>query len=185
MITLSSHFATAGFFVEPYAGFNSTTIKLTDLLAATTEIKGDQACYGLRLGYRSPIGIDLNLAGETASGKASISSQVEKNKFTHTTASVQLGVNALGLVKMYLGSAFLNNFAIEDSLSLQGFKMSGTAFQAGLLLKFFPLVNIGFQYNLNQFSKITGPAYGIDSKIETYYIKNDAQDYSTYLSIFF
>ena len=185
MISLASHFAMAGLFAEPFVGYNSATIKLTDLLTTTTEIKASQPSFGLKLGFRSPIGIDINLAGETTSGQASVSSLVEKNKFTHNSASVQLGVNSLGLVKMYLGSSFLNDFTLDDSSSLQGFKLSGTAFQAGLQFKFFPYMNLGVQCNLNQFSIITGPAYGTDSKVETYYIKTDAQDYSIYLSTSF
>lgn len=184
IIAFTANFAQASYFAEPFIGYKSETIKLTDL-SSTTEIKAELPYYGLKLGYRSPIGIDLNLAGEIFSGQAAISAQTEKNKFTHATASVQLGVNALGLIKMYLGSSFLNEFNLEDSPSLQGFKLSGPSLHAGLQFKFFPLVNIGLQYNLNQFNTITGPAYIGDSKLETYYIKNDTQDYSLYLSTTF
>lgn len=185
IVLFATNFAHAGYFIEPFVGYRSETIKLTDFTSTTTEIKANQPCYGLKLGYRSLIGIDVNLAGETSSGQASISSQIEKNKFTHTTAALQLGVNALGPVKMYLGSSFLNEFNLEDSSSLQGFKLSGPSFHAGLLFKFFPVVNIGLQYNLNQYNSIVGPAYMSDSKIETYFNKNDTQDYSIYLSTSF
>ena len=177
--------AHANFFIEPFIGYKSETIKLTDFLNTTTEIKSTQPNYGLKLGYRSITGIELNLAGELATGQAKISSQTEKNKFAHTTASIQLGVNSLGLIKMYLGSSFMNEFNLEDSSSLPGFKLSGPSFHAGLQFKFFPLVNIGLQYNLNQYNTVVGPAYTMGPKIETYYNKNDTQDYSLYLSTAF
>ena len=185
IITFVTKFAMAAYFIEPFIGYRSESIKLTDYTNTTTEIKAYQPSFGIKLGYRSVIGIDLNLAGETSSGLASVSSQVEKNKFTHATASVQLGVNALGLVKMYLGSSFLNEFTLENSSTLQGYKLSGPSFQAGLLFKFFPVVNIGLQYSLNKYTTIVGPAYVADSKTETYYIKNETQDYSIYLSTSF
>lgn len=180
-----TNFAHAGFFIEPFIGYKSETIKLTDFLNSVTEIKTAEPSYGVKLGYRSLVGIDLNLAGEISTGQASVSSQIEKSKFSHTNASIQLGVNALGLIKMYLGSSFLNEFNLEDSSSLQGYKLSGPAFHAGLQLKFFPLISLGLQYNLNQYNSIVGANYIGDSKIETYYSKNDTQDYSIYLSTSF
>lgn len=190
LLLLVTKFAHAGIlgnsvFIEPYAGYRSETIKLTDLALSTTEIKASQPSFGLKLGYRSLMGLDLNLAGEYFSGSASVSNQTEKPKFTHTTVAVQLGVNALGLVKMYLGTAFVNDFKLEDTTAAQGFKLSGPSFHAGLQFKTLPFVNLGLQYNLNQFNKIEGAAYTTGDKTETYFSKTDAQDYSIYLSTSF
>ncbi len=185
IVLFSTEFASADFFFEPFIGYKTEAIKLTDLVNSVTEIKAAQPNYGLKLGFRSSTGIDLNLAGELFSGQASISSQTEKNKFTHTVGSVQLGVNSFGLIKMYLGSSFINEFVLENSSTLQGFKLSGPSFHAGLQFKFFPKVSLGLQYTLNQYNTIAGPAYTADSRIETYYSKNDTQDYSIYLSTTF
>lgn len=175
----------AGIFFEPYVGYKSESIKLTDLLNTKTEIDATSPDFGLKLGFRSALGIDLNIAGEFSSGNASISLQPEKNKFNHKTASVQLGVNALGLVKMYLGSTFLNEFTLEDSSSLLGFKLSGPSFHAGLQYRLFSYLNLGLQYSLNQFNSIEGTAYSGSTNTESYFSKIDAQDYSFYLSITF
>jgi hypothetical protein len=190
LLLLLSNFAHAGtlgnsFFIEPYAGYRSENIKLIDLVSVATEIKASQPNFGLKLGYRSQLGIDLNLAGEYFSGSASVSGQTVNSKFSHKSASAQLGVNALGLVKMYLGTAFINEFKLEDTSSLNGFKLSGPSFHAGLQLKMFPLLNIGFQYNLNQYKTIEGTNYAAGDKVETYYSKTDSSDYSIYLSTSF
>lgn len=189
-LLLVTNFAQAGvlgnsIFLEPFAGYRSENIKLTDLALSTTEISASQPSFGLKLGYRSLMGIDLNLAGEYFSGSATVTGQSAKSKFTHTTASVQLGVNALGLVKMYLGTAFVNDFKLEDSTALPGLKLSGPSFHAGLQFKVFPLLNLGLQYNLNQFNKVYGTAYTSGDKTETYFSKTDSQDYSIYLSTSF
>lgn len=190
ILLLVTKFAHAGvlgnsIFVEPYAGYRTESNKLTDLTLSTTEIKASAPSFGLKLGYRSLMGIDLNLAGEYFSGTASVTGQSEKSKFSHTTASVQLGVNALGLVKMYLGTAFVNDFKLEDTTTLPGFKLSGPSFHAGLQFKMFAFLNLGLQYNLNQFNKIAGAAYTNGDKTETYLSKTDSQDYSAYLSTSF
>lgn len=186
ILSFTAGFAQAGYFIEPYLGAKTETIKLTDLASSTSEIKATNVpTIGLKLGYRSLMGIDVNLAGETTSGQATVSNQPEQIKFSHTMGVLQLGVNALGLVKMYLGTSFRNEFTLEDSPGLQGFKLSGPSYQAGLQLKLFQMINLGLQYNLHQFTTVTGPAFAADNKLETYFLKNDSQDYSIYLSTSF
>lgn len=186
ILSFSAGFAQAGYFFEPYLGIKNETIKLTDLASTTSEIKAASApTLGLKIGYRSLMGIDVNLAGETTAGHATVSNQPDKIKFSHTMGLLQLGVNALGLVKMYLGTSFQNEFSLDDSPGLQGFKLSGPSYQAGLQLKVFKMVSLGLQYNLHQFTTVTGPAFAPDNKLETYFLKNDSQDYSFYLSTSF
>lgn len=186
ILSFSAGFAQAGYFFEPHLGVKTETIKLTDLAVSTTEIKSSSVpSFGFKLGYRSLIGIDVNLAVEGTSGQATVSNQPEKIKYTHNMGLLQLGVNALGPLKMYLGTSFQNDFALDNSPGLQGFKLSGPSYQAGLELKLFRFLNLGFQYNLHQFTTVTGPAYAADNKVETYFLKNDSQDYSIYLSTSF
>ena len=186
ILSFAAGFAQAGYFVEPYLGAKTETIKLTDLASSKLEIKSSSVpTLGLKIGYRSQMGIDLNLAGETTSGQATVSGQPEKIKFSHIIGALQLGVNALGLIKMYLGTSFQNEFTLGDSPGLQGFKLSGPSYQAGLQIRLFQSINLGLQYNLHQFTTITGPAYAADNKLETHFLKNDSQDYSIYLSTSF
>ena len=186
ILSFAAGFAQAGYFVEPYLGAKTETIKLTDLAISTLEIKSSSVpTLGLKIGYRSQMGIDLNLAGETTSGQATVSGQAEKIKFSHIIGALQLGVNALGLVKMYLGTSFQNEFTLDDSPGLQGFKLSGPSYQAGLQIRLFQSINLGLQYNLHQFTTIAGPAYAADNKLETHFLKNVSQDYSIYLSTSF
>lgn len=185
-LSFTAEFAQAGYFIEPYLGAKTETLKLTDLANSTIEIKSSGTpTFGLKIGYRSLMGIDLNLAGETTSGQATVSGQSEKIKFSHTIGALQLGVNALGLLKMYLGTSFQNVFTLDDSAGLQGFKLSGPSYQAGLQIRLFQMLNLGLQYNLHQFTTITGPAFAADNRIETHFLKNDSQDYSIYLSTSF
>ena len=141
--------------------------------------------YGARLGIRSMMGIDLNLAYQYMSGKAEYSPLVEKNNFSQKTASVQLGINALSLLKIYLGYGFNNELTIEQGVLNSDIKLKGAAYQAGLQFKVFPLVELGLQYNLNQFKNIEGKTYLAGDLVETYYNKVDSQDYSATLSIVF
>ena len=169
-------------FIEPFLGYKTENIKLTDLSNNLTEIKTASPSYGLKFGYRSMVGVDLNLYGEMCSGSAAISTLTEKSGFSHKTAGVQLGVNGLGLVKMYLGSSFLNDFTVDDSSTQPGYTMSGPSYHAGVQFKLHPMANLGVQYTLNQFNTIKGAAYPANENLESYYMKNDTQDYTIYLS---
>ena len=189
LLVLTPHFVFAmlgtSFFVEPSLGYRNETLHLTDFTNQETQLKSGLPVYGLKLGYRSMIGVDLNLAGEYSKGQLEVTAHPEKSDFIHQTVSAQLGVNALGLLKIYLGYAFMNDFKVDDSVSLQGFKLTGPAYLAGIQLKLFPMVNLGVQYNLNQFNKISGSAYTLSDDTSKYFSKIDSQDYSLYLSVAF
>ena len=173
------------FFLEPYLGYKTENSKLTDLVGNTLEIKTAVPNLGLKMGFRSMVGIDFNLYGDISQGKADISTLPEKNNFSKKSAGVQLGVNSLGFAKMYLGTSFLNDFTIEESSQMAALTLSGPSYHAGIILKAFPIVNLGLQYNLNQYNKITGANFTAGDKLDTYYSKVDTQDYSIYLSATF
>lgn len=176
---------TSSYFFEPSFGYRSHNLKLTDYANLDTKVAMTSPVYGIKLGFRSMMGIDLNLAYDYSTGKSEISPLIEKNNFWQKTAAVQLGVNALGLMKIYLGYGFLNELQIEQGLLNSDIKLLGAAYQAGLQFKIFPFVELGLQYNLNQFKKIEGKNYLGNDSIETYYNKVDSQDYSARLSIVF
>lgn len=173
----------SSFFFEPLIGYRSELINMTDLADVTTQIKTTQPNFGLKLGYRSSLGIDFNLSGEIMSGKADVSNQSDKTAFSHQSAGVQIGVNSLGLVKMYLGTSFLNNFKLDDNGTTPGFTLSGPSFQAGLQFNLFALMSVGVQYTLNQFDTIKGTAYAADTRTSSHFNKIDTQDYGFYVSI--
>lgn len=170
-------------FIEPFVGYKNESIKFIDLTNNATQVKAADPSYGLKFGYRSVLGIDFNLAGNIASGNAETSGQTEKNKYSHKSAAVELGINSFGLIKMFLGTNFLNEFKLEDSTALPGYTLTGPSYFAGLQFKFLSIMNLGVQYNLNQYNEITGSAYTNGKKIETYFSKIDTQDYLIYLSI--
>lgn len=186
LIVTSINFAYASsLLLEPSIGFRSETIQLTDLSQNETKFKSATPIYGLKVGYRSPIGVDVNLAYDYSNGKMQISGDEERMNFSHQTASAQLGINALGLMKIYLGYAFLNEIKLDEIPSLSAFKLSGPAYLVGLQFSLFPYLSLGTQYNLNQFNQITGSAYTVGDDTEKYFTKIDSQDYSIYLSLNF
>lgn len=183
--TTSQALANPSLLLEPSIGFRNETIHLTDLSQVETKLKSSSPVYGLKLGYHSPMGVDVNLAYDYSNGKMEISGDDEKSKFSHQTASAQLGINALGTMKIYLGYAFLNEVKLDGTSSREGFKLSGPAYLVGLQFKVFSYVNLGAQYNLNQFNKITGSNYTLGDDTEKYFTKIDSQDYSINLSLDF
>ena len=110
--------------------------------------------FGLRLGYQSPLGIELNVAADYSAGQMQIDPLNTKNDFTHKTASAQLGVSAMGLFKIYLGYGFMNEFELKNGAAYQGFKLTGTSYQAGIQFKLMPFISIGAQYNVNDYKNI-------------------------------
>lgn len=171
--------------IEPAIGYRTETVTLTDLLQNEKKLKMASPVYGLKFGFRSQIGVDVNLGYDYSAGKAELSNYTEKAEFSHQTGSAQLGINALGLMKIYLGYAFLNDLKIDGTSQFEGFKLSGPSYLVGLQFKIFPLLCLGAQYNLNQFNKISGAAYNLGDETEKYFSKVDSQDYSLYLSLNF
>ena len=184
-LMMNSQTANASAFIEPSIGYRSHTLKLTDISNSTTEIKMTTPVYGIKLGYSSPLGIDLNLAYDYSSGKAEIQPAAEKNDFTQTTGSVQLGVSALGALKIYLGYGFLNELKIKAGITTSDMYFKGQAYQAGLQFKLLSRIMMGLQYNINQYKTIEGRNFILGEKIENYFNKVDSQDYSITLSTSF
>lgn len=172
-------------FIEPSLGYKVESTKLTDLALTTTEIKTAAPAFGLKLSYRNASGVELALGGEYVKGSASISNLNDKNEFSKSTAGVSIGVNSLGFVKMYLGASFHNEFVIAQSDQIQETKFSGPSYQAGLIFRVLPTLNLGFQYNLNQYNKVKGNTYLLGENTESYYSKVDTQDYSIFISTAF
>ena len=141
--------------------------------------------YGLKIGYSSPLGIELNLSYDYSSGKAEIDSAMEKNDFTQSTASAQLGVSALGVLKIYLGYGFMNDLKIKEGLTASDMNLKGQAYQAGLQFKVLPRIMLGLQYNINQYKTVSGRDFVLGEKIDVYFNKVDSQDYSVSLSASF
>lgn len=177
--------AQAASFFEPSIGYRTENIKLTDRLNAQSELKMATPSYGLKWGYRSAIGVDVNLAGEYTSGHSEWSPATEKINFKHTTAAAQLGINALGAMKIYLGYAFLNTLEVEKGLLNSDFSLKGPAYQAGIQFGLFSFISLGVQYNLNQFNQVSGTLFTVGDKVETYFNKLDSEDYSAYISFSF
>ncbi|AGH95271.1 hypothetical protein [Pseudobdellovibrio exovorus] len=187
VLFLSAGSATAGIFgnsvfLEPSIGYRSEKVQFTDLNSASSDVRISTPSFGLKFGYRSAIGIDVNLAGEYATGKAELSPQNDKADFSHQSLAVQIGVNSRGLIKVFLGSTLFNELEVKELTSQPAFKLAGPAFQAGLQFNILPFLSIGGQYTLNQFDTIKGAAYANDSRVDSYYNKLDTQDYQIYIS---
>ncbi len=173
------------FFLEPYVGYKTENTQLTNLVNMKTDIKTTTPALGLKLGIRSPIGVDVAVYGEYVTGLATITGLSDKNKFHKNSSGAQLSVNSLGFVKMYIGTTFTNEFIVEESNQISETTLKGSCYNVGLLFKILPIANFGVQYNLNQYSEISGPTYTNGNKIDTYYSKVDNQDYMFYLSSMF
>ena len=173
------------FYIEPSIGLRTETMKLTDLSSNTTDVKMSAPQIGLKFSYRNRSGLEVGIGGDYSTGKADISGVAEKNDFVKTNTGITIGVNSLGIVKMYLGASLSNEFVLKESPSLQEVKFSGSSYQAGLVFKLLRWLNFGLQYNLNQYTKVSGQAYQLGSGLEAYFSKVDTQDYTGFLSFEF
>lgn len=176
----------ASYIIEPTVGYRQETLKLTDLLSNQTQIKMNSPLYGLKLGVLSATGISLDLAASRSSGHAEYEPTVtESPEYTHNVGSVQIGVNAAGILKITLGYILQDELEIQTNTSVAGFKLSGQGYQAGLMTFPFPRVGFGVLYNVHQFKEISGAAYINGPDLKNYFSKVDVQDISAHLSILF
>jgi hypothetical protein len=174
------------FMIEPSIGYRQETLKTINLAQSETQLKMNAPTYGLKLGFASPIGISFDLAGQQTSGKVnSEPTPAEEPEFSHTVASAQVGVNAMGILKIYLGYIFSSELEIKSTSINPGFKMKGPGYQVGLMTFPFPRVGLGLQYNVHQFNEISGANYTNGSDVKNYFEKIDSQDVSATLSILF
>jgi hypothetical protein len=183
-LTSTTSFAMSQYLLEPSVGYRNETVQLTDRTSSVeTKLKSSMPVFGLKLGYRSPIGVDIDVAYDYSYGKMDVTRLTEQNKFTHQNAAAELGINALGLMKIYLGYSFLNQLKLESTPQLEGFKLNGPSYLVGVQFKIISVLNIGAQYNLNQFNRISGSGYTQGDDTEKYFSKVDAQDYKIFLSL--
>lgn len=185
LVIAGSVTAKADLFFEPSIGYRTETLKLTD--KSSSELKATMATpvYGLKIGYQSPLGVDVNLAGDYSTGKTEVTPLTEKNSFSHKTIAAQLGISALGLMKIYLGYGFSNELTINEGLLNSDIKLKGTAYQAGLQFKLFSSTYFGAQYSINQFKTVEGKTYTAGDSVDQYFNKLDSQDFSFTLSMVF
>lgn len=178
--------ANSAIMFEPSLGYRQETLKTTNLSQVDSQLKMNAMTYGLKLGISSPIGISVDISGQQTSGKASSDPvTTEEPEFSHTVGSFQVGVNAMGILKIYLGSIFMSELEIKSTSLSEGFKMKGPGYQAGLMTFPFPRVGLGLQYNVHQFKEVSGANFTNGTDIKSYFEKVDIQDVSATLSILF
>lgn len=184
LFSTQSSFAIVHF--EPLAGYQIQNLKLVDLTNTTQEFKSDSPLFGAKFGLKTPFGISLDLVGTYSEGKAKSTPSVSQDpNFTQTVGSVQLGVSAMYLMKLYLGYIFSSESQIKSNSIFPGLKLSGTGYQAGLAFYFFRNWSLTFNYNVHQFKKVSGATYTIGDDVKSYYSKSDLADTSVYLSYSF
>ena len=176
----------AGFYFEPFLGYRQEKIKFTDLASLESEYKLSGPTYGLNLGVATATGIFLNLSGSQFKGKADTTPvQTDNPEFTHNNGAVQVGVSAMGLLKIYLGYILLNELEMKSPSPLSSFNLKGAGYQVGLALSLIPRLSLGAQYNIHQFNEISGDSFVAGKDIKNYYNKVDSQDLFAYLAYSF
>lgn len=185
LIATSCLNAQADFFIfEPGIGQKDETLKLTNLLEQESKYKLKGLVTTLKLGIRSPSGVSLVLAGEYSKGQADIEPvPTEKPDFSHLIAGFQVGVQAMGAMKIYLGYAPHNELELKDAGAFSGFKLSGNTYQAGLMFYPFTFLGLGAQYNIHQYKEVSGSQFNSGKDVKTYFDKIDSQDLSFLLAI--
>lgn len=177
--------ATGGFIFEPGIGYKTETLKLTDLSQNLTTYKFSGAVGSLKIGIQANSGVSLSLVGEHSTGKAEVDPSVlEKPDYSHTLAGFQIGVSAMNTMKIYLGYAPFNSFEIKSTDSLNDFKLKGHAYQAGIMFFPFSRLGLGAQYNVNQYTEISGTQFNLGPEVDNYFDKIDSQDLSFILAIY-
>ena len=182
-------FAEASLFhIEPVLGHRQETLKLRTLTGTESELKASGLSYGLNIGLSTPAGISVDVSGLQMNVKAQPSPSwpnEEKPDFLHTTAALQIGVSAIGLLKIYLGYGPYSQLQVSSISPLSSYTMKGSLYQVGLATQLFSKLSLGIQYNVHQFKKISGAAYTQNSDPKTYFDKIDTQDILAYLSYSF
>lgn len=173
-----------GFIFEPGIGYKEETLKLTDLSNNLTKFSMKGPVASLKIGLQSGAGVSLLLAGEQIQGQAEIEgNSVDKPKFVHSIAGIQVGVSAMNVMKIYLGFSPFNKLKFEDEGLINGFALSGQTYTAGVMFFPFNFVGLGVQYNVNQFKEIEGADYASSKDVTNHFKKIDSTDLSLTLSI--
>lgn len=171
---------------EPMVGYQFQNLKLLSVANVSQEFKSDGTVLGAKLGLRTPFGISLDLVGTYSNGKTKSTPTLSENpEFTQIVGSLQLGVSAMNIMKLYLGSILSSEYQIKANTLTPGLKLNGVGYQAGVVLFISPNWAFTVNYNVHQFKKISGAPYTSGDDVKTYYMTNDLSDLSTFLSYTF
>lgn len=148
--------AKAGFYLDPYVGYNMGTVKYTTVGGAFSD-KGTMngAVYGLGLGYMFGSGFILGADLQGASLTDEYDGATSSSNMTQLGTYAILGWNFDKAFKLYLGYGTFNS---EDDASPKN-KVTGTATKLGGSYQFSEHFAAGLEYVMYTLDKVNSADY--------------------------
>lgn len=166
--------AKAGVFVEPFLGYDQSTLKTTDVGGTTDGSTNSGMDYGARLGYELNQGLWFAIDYTAGSGKSkSDTAGTLDSDYTKSALGAVIGYN-VGRFSFWGGYGFSDSIKITQSGTADT-DFSGTNMKVGFGIKAVPHVSVNLDYIIPKYTKITQS--GVDYDVSTFYSKFDASGF--------
>lgn len=166
-IFIISFKAHAGFFIDPFVGFDSTTVVATPVGGTASSSPNSGIDYGARLGFR--MGKAFWIAGEVinGSGEESSSTSTSTSEYTRSMTNFLLGYD-MGRYNLSLG------YGLSDRMNNKsyGVEVSGTNVKFGVAYDAANHVSTNMDFIVATYTKAGG--YGNEIDIASVYDKFQA-----------
>ena len=168
LIVLTGLSAHAGIMIEPFLGYASGKVSVTQTSGTDASSKSTGTGYGARIGYEFPMG--LLLAGEYAGGSGTITYNAggTDDKYSDTAISAIVGYSH-GMFRGWAGYGFTDEATNKASTGDTVFK--GSNFKVGVGVMPMHHLSINFEYIIQKYTKYTSA--GTDTDVSTSFSKFD------------
>lgn len=162
--------AKAGVLIEPFLGYDQTTLKNTDLSGTNSGATDSGTDYGARLGYRFNQGFWLaaEYTGGSGKSKSDIVGTADQD-YTKTALGAVIGYDS-GRFRFWGGYGFSDKITFKQTGSTDT-DAAGTNLKVGLGFIAANHVSVNLEYIIPKYTKLTSS--GVEYDVATLYSKFD------------
>lgn len=172
--------ANAGVLVEPYIGYDQSTMKNTTVGGVSDGATNSGLDYGARFGYRFSQGFWAAAEYAAGSGKSkSDTAGATDSDYSKTALGAVFGYNT-GRWNFWAGYGFSDTLTVKQSGSAD-VDITGTSLKVGAGFRATPNVSVNLEYMMPKYTKMKSS--GMEFDIDTIYSKFDTS--GTMLSVSF
>ncbi len=168
LIVLTGISAQAGIMIEPFLGYASGKVSVTQTSGTDASSKSTGTGYGARIGYEFPMG--LVLAGEYAGGSGTITYNAggSDDKYSSTAISAIVGYSH-GMFRGWAGYGFTDE--VTNKMSTGDIVFKGSNLKVGVGVMPIHHLSINFEYIIQKYTKLTSG--GVEADVSSNYSKFD------------
>lgn len=168
VFALVSSTAFAGFHIEPYLGYESGNMNVTDTTDQDTGGKTTMMDFGVRLGYLTAVnlwfGVDAMMGTSGTFKESNASSGVPDATSTRTDIGATIGYEFPIKLRAYATYNFSSSLVVkdDDAAANENTYTGGTSYKVGFGYRFLPFMAFNAEYYSNAPTKYSNSSGSFD-----------------------